>query len=204
MYQSQKDLPVQFLAASEPVDAEIVIGSFGASQSYRNLAFQLAINGEASTQAASDSVERYGKLPEIHHIFKAGPKSPPAIVTLIFLLATLITIPILAATVCLYNPLQIGLFCTDENIVAVLRCQSRPPLRRTQICTDSSRCVRDIGHWTGGVLFPVLHILDPFPAAPCIARTWRSCIPERKPRLERSARTTTRWTAISGAWHDMA
>lgn len=94
---TQKDLPVQFLAASKPVDAEVVIASFGASQPYRGLAFQLAINSEASAPAASDSVERYGKQPEIHHIFKTDAKSPPALITLIFLLATLITIPVLTA-----------------------------------------------------------------------------------------------------------
>lgn len=91
---------MQFLAASEPVDAEIVIGSFGASQPYRNLAFQLAITGEANAQAAaSDAVERYAKQAEIHHIFKEGPKSPPALITLVFLLATLVTVPMLAAAV---------------------------------------------------------------------------------------------------------
>jgi oligosaccharyltransferase complex subunit delta (ribophorin II) len=97
--QSKKDIPTQFLATSEPVDAEIVIGSFGGSDAYRNLAFQLSINGDASAPAASDSVERYGKQPRINHIFKTDPKSPPPIITLIFLLATLVTIPVLAGMV---------------------------------------------------------------------------------------------------------
>ncbi|GAM38408.1 oligosaccharyltransferase subunit [Talaromyces pinophilus] len=93
---SKKDIPTQFIATSEPVDAEIVIGSFGASDAYRNLAFQLSITSDASAPVASDAVERYGKQPRINHIFKADPKSPPPIITLIFLLSTLVTIPVLA------------------------------------------------------------------------------------------------------------
>ncbi|EEA21894.1 hypothetical protein TMatcc_008680 [Talaromyces marneffei ATCC 18224] len=92
----KKDIPTQFLVTSEPVDAEIVIGSFGDSDAYRNLAFQLSIAGDASAPAASDSVERYGKQPRINHVFKTDPKSPPQIITLIFLLTVLVTIPVLA------------------------------------------------------------------------------------------------------------
>lgn len=44
-------------------------------------------------------VSRYGKLPEIHHIFKEDPKNPPIAVTLGFLGVTLTAIPILAGVV---------------------------------------------------------------------------------------------------------
>ncbi|KAH8700197.1 putative oligosaccharyltransferase subunit ribophorin II [Talaromyces proteolyticus] len=95
---TQKDLPVQFLSSPHPVDAEIVIGSFGASDPYRKLAFQLSLGNEGQPAAKSDEVERYRKLPEIHHIFKDDPKSPNIIITLVFLLATLLAVPVLAAT----------------------------------------------------------------------------------------------------------
>jgi oligosaccharyltransferase complex subunit delta (ribophorin II) len=91
---------VQFLTAANPIDAEMVIGSFGASDPYQKLAFQLSVNAGAKKSSKSSDIERYGKLPEIHHIFKPDPQSPPAIITLIFLLATVITIPVLVASVC--------------------------------------------------------------------------------------------------------
>ncbi|KAL1989200.1 hypothetical protein VTN96DRAFT_3747 [Rasamsonia emersonii] len=95
---TQKDLPVQFLRASHPVDAEIVLGSFGSSKAYRNVAFQLSIDRDPNVPVPSANAERYGKLPEIHHIFKPDPKSPPLIVTLIFVLMVLTALPILLAT----------------------------------------------------------------------------------------------------------
>ena len=42
---------------------------------------------------------RYGKLPEIHHKFKADPTSPPKIITLIFTAAVLVALPVLITTV---------------------------------------------------------------------------------------------------------
>lgn len=44
-------------------------------------------------------VTRYGKLPEIHHVFKEGPKNPPIAITLAFLGATLAALPVLAIAV---------------------------------------------------------------------------------------------------------
>lgn len=107
---------MQFLAASEPVEAEIVIGSFGAADAYRNLAFQLSIDSEASAPVASESVERYGKQPEIHHIFKEGAKSPPQLITLVFLLATLVTVPVLIAMVRLLLPTLLRLLLLLEDL----------------------------------------------------------------------------------------
>lgn len=41
---------------------------------------------------------RYGKLPEIHHIFRPDPKSPPKIITIVFAVAVVATLPILLGT----------------------------------------------------------------------------------------------------------
>lgn len=42
---------------------------------------------------------RYGKLNEIHHIFKADPKSGPLVISLFFVLAVAATVPVLLGTV---------------------------------------------------------------------------------------------------------
>jgi len=42
---------------------------------------------------------RYGKLEEIHHIFKADPKSGPKVISLFFVLAVLATVPLLFGAV---------------------------------------------------------------------------------------------------------
>jgi oligosaccharyltransferase complex subunit delta (ribophorin II) len=45
--------------------------------------------------AASAEPIRYKALPEIHHIFRGDPKSPAKIITLVFTLAVLATLPAL-------------------------------------------------------------------------------------------------------------
>lgn len=99
MQQPAKELPVQFLTLSHPLDAEIVIGSFGDATAYRGRAFPLSVKHDPGVPLPSVEAERYGKLPEIHHIFKDDPKSPQLIVTLIFTLATLATLPLLLGSV---------------------------------------------------------------------------------------------------------
>jgi oligosaccharyltransferase complex subunit delta (ribophorin II) len=47
-------------------------------------------------------VSRYGRLPEIHHIFKSDPQSPPVIVTLVFIGMVLAAFPILGGLVSLF------------------------------------------------------------------------------------------------------
>lgn len=55
---------------------------------------------------------RYGKQPEIHHIFRADPKNPPVVVSLVFALAVLATVPALLVGVCitisLYGELRVS------------------------------------------------------------------------------------------------
>jgi oligosaccharyltransferase complex subunit delta (ribophorin II) len=100
--QSQKDLPSQFLKSSKPISANIVIGSFGSSKAYNERAFNLEVEVDASAPVpASESPLRYGKLPEIHHIFRPDPKSPPKIITIFFTAVVLATIPVLLGTVSL-------------------------------------------------------------------------------------------------------
>jgi oligosaccharyltransferase complex subunit delta (ribophorin II) len=94
--QSQKDIPVQLLLATKPLQASIVIGSFGSAQGLNTPVFNVAVQLDPNAPApAHEKPVRYGKQPEIHHIFRADPKSPPKIISLVFSLAVLATVPAL-------------------------------------------------------------------------------------------------------------
>ena len=97
--QMQDDLPIQFLRSLRPFDAEVIIGSFGSSVAYRGTAFSLQIERNTAAPIPSPEVERYGKLKEIRHIFSPSAKSPPIIVTLVFVVVVLAASPILAGIV---------------------------------------------------------------------------------------------------------
>ncbi|KAH1495525.1 hypothetical protein LV164_004785 [Aspergillus fumigatus] len=92
---TQKDLPVQFLSVAEALDARLVIGSFGSSHAYNEPAFPLIVARNPDEPVPTVEVSRYGKLPEIHHIFKSDPQSPPVIVTLVFIGMVLAAFPVL-------------------------------------------------------------------------------------------------------------
>ncbi|KAH8428535.1 putative oligosaccharyltransferase subunit ribophorin II [Aspergillus melleus] len=93
---TQKDLPVQFLSVSEPVDARFLVGSFGSSEAYNGAAFPLLVTHDPDVPVPTVETSRYGKLPEIHHIFKSDPQSPPVVITLAFVGTVLAAFPVLA------------------------------------------------------------------------------------------------------------
>ena len=94
--QAQKDIPLQLLASSQPLEASLIIASFGSSKPYSSKAFELSIKLDTtSPQLSTEKPLRYGKLPEIHHIFKSDPKSPPKLITLIFVAAVVMALPVL-------------------------------------------------------------------------------------------------------------
>ncbi|KAL6243858.1 hypothetical protein RBB50_009292 [Rhinocladiella similis] len=89
---TQKDLPSQFLRSSTPLSASIVIASFGSSEGYNSEAFPLAIELDPNIPVpVADKGVRYGKLPEIHHIFRSDPKSPSIAISSLFLLFVIAT-----------------------------------------------------------------------------------------------------------------
>ncbi|KAI9830853.1 MAG: hypothetical protein M1838_005777 [Thelocarpon superellum] len=93
---TQKDLPVQFVKASQPLQAKIILGSFGSAMGYDSPVFSLDIMEDPDKPVAQLAKPlRYGKLEEIHHIFRVDPTSPPKIISLVFAGAVLVTIPIL-------------------------------------------------------------------------------------------------------------
>lgn len=100
MLQGHRDLPVQFIKTEEPIQASLVLGSFGSTKASVSPVFELSINRDSSTPATTYKAPlRYGKLPEIHHIFRADPTNPPKIISLVFSLAVLATVPVLFISV---------------------------------------------------------------------------------------------------------
>jgi len=95
---AHKDLPTQFLTSTKPLKASIVIASFGASAPYSGYAFTLNVETDANAPPAVLSPpERYIAKPEIHHIFRADPRSPPTIISIFFAAAVVVTLPLLVA-----------------------------------------------------------------------------------------------------------
>ncbi len=102
--QLQKDLPSQLLLAEKPLKASVVIGSFGSAAALAAPLFDIEIKIDPNAAPVVDEKPlRYGKLPEIHHIFREDPKNPPKIVSLFFLLAVLATIPALFIGVSIHS-----------------------------------------------------------------------------------------------------
>lgn len=97
--QTQKDLPIQFLSLSNPVDARVVLGGFGDSTAYDSSVFQLSIDRNPEEAVPTVETERYGKKPVINHIFKDSASSPPIVITLAFVAMVGATIPVLAGLV---------------------------------------------------------------------------------------------------------
>jgi oligosaccharyltransferase complex subunit delta (ribophorin II) len=58
----------------------------------------------------SVEASRYGRQPEIHHIFKSDPQSPPVIVTLVFIGMVLAAFPLLGGLVSLFLQLTSSMF----------------------------------------------------------------------------------------------
>ncbi|KAI5267778.1 hypothetical protein E4T47_07938 [Aureobasidium subglaciale] len=93
---SQKDLPFQFLAANAPIQAKLLIASFGSSEAYYTHAFDLDVVRDPNVPLSTPEPPlRYGKLAEIHHIFRSDPKSSPTILSLVFTLAVVACLPAL-------------------------------------------------------------------------------------------------------------
>ncbi|EFW99461.1 oligosaccharyltransferase subunit ribophorin [Grosmannia clavigera kw1407] len=93
---AQKDIPVQLVLAKQPLRASIVIGSFGSAQGYAAPVFDLQLQVDASAAPlVYEAPERFGKLPEIHHIFRADPQSPPKPISLCFVLLVAAALPAL-------------------------------------------------------------------------------------------------------------
>jgi oligosaccharyltransferase complex subunit delta (ribophorin II) len=98
--QTQKDLPVQLLTSTQPLRATLLLASFGSSNAFSNHVFNLDVKVDANVPLPKyEKPLRYGKLEEIHHIFRADPKSGPMVISLFFVLAILASVPVLLGAV---------------------------------------------------------------------------------------------------------
>jgi oligosaccharyltransferase complex subunit delta (ribophorin II) len=77
----------------------VVIGSFGSSEAYDGSIFKLSIERDPNVPIPTVEPARYGKLPEIHHIFKDDPSNPTIIITLAFVAMVCAALPVLAGLV---------------------------------------------------------------------------------------------------------
>ncbi|GAB1310046.1 Dolichyl-diphosphooligosaccharide--protein glycosyltransferase subunit 2 [Madurella fahalii] len=93
---SQKDLPIQLLVSTKPLKASVILASFGSAQGLNAPVFDVKVETDPNAPAPSyEPPVRYGKKPEIHHIFRPDPKSPPKVVSLFFAVAVIATLPAL-------------------------------------------------------------------------------------------------------------
>ncbi|KUI70545.1 Dolichyl-diphosphooligosaccharide--protein glycosyltransferase subunit 2 [Cytospora mali] len=93
---TQKEIPAQFFLSSKPVHATVVIGSFGSAQGLIADAFDIEITQDPNKPApAAPSPVRYGKKPQIHHIFREPTQYPYKVFSIIFVIIIAATLPIL-------------------------------------------------------------------------------------------------------------
>jgi len=116
---TQRDLPVQLLTSQQPLAASLVLGSFGSSKGSVTPVFDINLEIDHNTPLpAYEAPLRYGKQPEIHHIFRAEPKNPPKIVSIAFALAVLATVP----------ALFIGWSLTGANVAHLQKALGAAPI----------------------------------------------------------------------------
>lgn len=90
----------------------MTLASFGSSAGYNNRIFDVEIRKDPlAVPPVYEKPMRYGKLEEIHHIFKDDPQSPPKVISLVFTLAVAAMVPVLLIGVCAPTKmLEKGLF----------------------------------------------------------------------------------------------
>ncbi|KAI5305056.1 hypothetical protein KEM56_005401 [Ascosphaera pollenicola] len=93
-----KDIPSQFLQPGKEIEARIVLASFGDADGHNKPAFRLLVDPSVETSANTDPLA-YGKLDEIHHIFKPEAQSPPALICSAFVILVLATLPFLTSMI---------------------------------------------------------------------------------------------------------
>jgi oligosaccharyltransferase complex subunit delta (ribophorin II) len=73
-----------------------VLGSFGSSKGSGTPVFDIAVKLDPNQAAPTyEAPLRYGKQPEIHHIFRPDPKNPPIVISLVFAAGVVATVPAL-------------------------------------------------------------------------------------------------------------
>ncbi|KAI1342843.1 Oligosaccharyltransferase subunit Ribophorin II-domain-containing protein [Xylariaceae sp. FL0016] len=90
------DLPLPLLTTEAPLQASIILASFGSSAPLKTDAFTVSVKSDpGAAPVVYEAPLRYGKRDEIHHVFRGDPQSPPKIISAVFVLAVLATVPAL-------------------------------------------------------------------------------------------------------------
>lgn len=104
--QSQKDIPAQFFVSSKPIHATVVIASFGSAEGLISDAFDISLKQDANAAApgAVGPILRYGKQPQIHHIFREPTKYPNPFFPAVFSVLIAGAVPVLVWLVSISSP----------------------------------------------------------------------------------------------------
>ena len=149
---------MQFLSSSQPLRATLILASFGNSQPFSNHVFNLDVKDDANAAKPKyDKPLRYGKLPEIHHIFKSDPKSGPVIISSFFVLAVAATVPVLLGAVSL--PHLCCHYLPDSDhllLVGLSRRKPKPSPESFLSCSHIPRFVLRINFVNGRTLLLIL------------------------------------------------
>lgn len=178
----------------------MVIGSFGSSDAYDSPAFKLSIERDPDLPVPSVEAARYGKQPEIHHIFKDDPTSPPVVITLAFVAMVGATLPVLGGLVRMFC----FVFLSRKlmlSVVALPGRQCQPPSHRTQGRSFAACYLPRLFVCIRGYLLPLLHFVELVPDSARRGDRWRGRIRERQPRIGRSAGTAPCWAPVN-VWSD--
>ncbi|KAJ6256836.1 hypothetical protein Dda_8705 [Drechslerella dactyloides] len=92
---TQKDIPTALLTAPS-LTMTIAIASFGKSSPLSaEIATISPVLDQTAKKALPEPPLKYGKRPEIHHIFRGEPRSPPKIISIVFLGGVVACLPAL-------------------------------------------------------------------------------------------------------------
>ncbi|EPS42201.1 hypothetical protein H072_3939 [Dactylellina haptotyla CBS 200.50] len=92
---TQKEIPLALLT-SPSLTLTVAIGSFGQATPLSVEIATVNLSLDAATKKSlAEPPLKYGKLNEIHHIFRPEPRSPPKIISLVFLVGVLACLPAL-------------------------------------------------------------------------------------------------------------
>ncbi|KAK6349367.1 hypothetical protein TWF730_010114 [Orbilia blumenaviensis] len=90
---TQKDIPTALLS-SQSLSLTLALGSFGQSKPLSvEIATVTPVLDAVTKKSLPEPALKYQKMKEIHHIFRAEPKSPPKVISLVFLGAVVACLP---------------------------------------------------------------------------------------------------------------
>lgn len=142
------------------MDANILLASFGESRGLSSKLFSLVVL-RASEPARPQPV-RYGKLPEIAHTFKAGPKTPHLVVSLLFVTLIIAMGPNAVGMVSAVS----GLRVLADDVATLPRRQSFPPPYCAQVSADCPHHISRLHRCDRVHLLSLLFYVEPVPDAP--------------------------------------